>query len=144
MPNLNQLVLTGADFKVLINVPNALGAYTPYVLKTAKTLDYEVMLEDEVIHVIGSKLPIANKTNAKSYKGKLVVQLGEMNAIVGLAGYNDATDLQGCTLSITAIQGAFERTFTSLNFLTETASLTAKSKETPVTMNWSALGVNLE
>lgn len=142
MPNLNQLVLTGADYKVLIDVPNAAGGFTAYVLKTAESLTYDIQEEDESIHAIGTVYPIAEKSNAKSYRGSLALQMGELNAILLLAGLNDATQMKGCTLGITAVQGGFARIFNNVNFNTERLPIRAKDKMTVVTMDWKGLGVN--
>lgn len=145
MPNnLTVLVLTGADFKVLVDVPKQSGAGTvAYQIMTGIELSYDIEVEDESVYAIGTKYPIAEESNAKSYKGKLSLQTGELNAIVSLAGLNDATDLKGCTLAITAIQGGFARVFTSVNFNSENFSVKAKDKQTPISINWKGLGVNL-
>lgn len=145
MPNLNQLVLTGADYKILVDVPNAAAnGFVAYPLLTVQELSYDVEVEDESVYAVGTRLPIAEKSNSKSYKGKLILQMGEMNAILLLAGANDATDIVGCTLGITAIQGGFARVFTAVNFNTEGLAVKAKDKHTVVSVNWKGLGVNLE
>lgn len=142
--NLNQLVQTGADYKVVIDVPNALGGTTAYVIETAQELSYDVEVEDESVYAIGKKNPIAEKQNAKSYKGKLILQSGEVNAILLLAGLNDATNITNCTLAITAIQGAFARVFQAVNFNSESLSVKAKDKHTPISINWKGIGMNLD
>lgn len=143
MPNLNQLVLTGADYKLLVDVPTPVGGFTSFVIKTAESLSYEVQVEDESVHAVGTIYPIAEKSNAKSYRGTLVIQMGELNAILLLLGLNDATQLKGCTLAITAVQGAYARVFNNVNFNTERNTIRAKDKVTPVTMDWKGLGVNV-
>lgn len=142
MPDLNQLVLTGADYKILADVPNAAGGFTAYQILTAQEISYDVTVEDETVYAVGTILPIAEKSNAKAYKGTLSLEMGELNAIVSLAGRNDATQLVGLTLAITAIQGAFVRVFTSVNINTEGLSVKAKDKHTPVKCDWKGLGVN--
>lgn len=144
MPNLGQLVLTGAEYKVLIDVPNKAGGTTAYVILTGQELSYDIEVEDETVYAIGTKLPIAEMSNAKSFKGKLSLQAGEMNVIIALAGLNDATNLVGCTLAVTAIKGAFARVFTNVNFNTESLAIKAKDKHTVINSNWKGLGVNEE
>lgn len=144
MPNLNQLILTGADYKVLIDVPNAVGpGFSSFVLKTVESISWDIQQEDETVHAVGSIYPIAEKSNAKSYRGTLVLQAGEINAILLGLGLNDATQMKQCTLAITAIQGGFARVFNNVNFNTERESVRAKDKVTPITMDWKALGVNV-
>lgn len=144
MPNLNQLILTGADYKLLIDVPNPItGGFQSFVIKTAESLSWDIAQEDETVHAIGTIYPIAEKSNAKTYKGTLVLQMGEINAILLITGLNDATQLKGCTLAITAIQGGVARVFNNVNFNTERNTVRAKDKVTPVTMDWKGLGVNV-
>lgn len=141
--NLNQLVQTGADYKISIDVPNAVtGGSTAFMIQTAQEFSYDIEVEDESIYAIGVRKPIAEKSNAKSYKGKLVLQSGEANAIIGLSGLNDATNVQGCTLGIGALQGAFGRVFEAVNFNSESLNVKAKDKQTPISINWKGIGVN--
>lgn len=145
MPNLNQLVLSAAEYKTAFDVPVLNGPanqFVTYLLKTTAVLNYDIAVEDETVHAIGTILPIAEMQNAKSYAGTLEMQMGELNAILGLAGLNDATQLVGVTLGITAIKGAFARVFYYLNVNGERLQVRAKDKMTLVTMPWKAIGVN--
>lgn len=142
MPDLRQLVITAAEYKVMLDVPNAVAGYNAYVLKTAETLSYEIQVEDETVHAISTRYPIAEMSNAKSYRGSLGLQAGELNAILLLAGLNDATELIGCTLAVSAIKGGFVRVFEGVNFNTERLSIRAKDKQTIATSDWKGLGVN--
>lgn len=144
MPNLNQLVLTAADYKTAFDVPVAGGPGSVYYqLKTTAVLNYDIAVEDETVHAIGTILPIAEMQNAKSYAGTLEMQMGELNAILLLAGLNDATQLVGITFGITAYKGGFSRIFYYLNVNGERLAVRAKDKATLVTMPWKAIGVNL-
>jgi len=143
MPNLDQLVQTAADYKLMVDVPLPAGGFAAFVLKTADAMSYDVQVEDETINAIGTVYPIAEKSNGKTYRGSLGIQMGELNAILLSCGYNDATQLQGCTLALTAIQGGFARIFKEVNFNTERLSIRAKDKQTIATMEWKAVGVNV-
>jgi hypothetical protein len=140
--NLNQLVLTGSDYKIVVAVTNQAGVVTPYTIQTALEYSHDIEVEDESIYAIGKITPIAEKSNAKSYKGKIIMQAGEVNAILLLTGLNDATSIQGCTLAISALQGAFARVFQAVNFNTENLNVKAKDKHTPISINWKGIGVN--
>lgn len=143
MPNLQGLVLTAADYKIMIDVPNALGGTSAYVIITALEISYDIEVEDETVYAIGTVLPIAEKSNAKSYKGKISMQAGEVNAVLLLAGLNDGTQIVNCTLALAALQGGFSRVFTNVNFNSESLSVKAKDKHTPINIAWKGLGVNL-
>lgn len=140
--NLNALVFTGADYKIVISVPNAAGTNTPFTLLTAQEHQHDIEVEDESVYAIGKRNPIAEKSNSKSYKGKLILQAGEVNAILLLTGLNDATSIQGATLAITAISGGFSRVFQAVNFNTENLNVKAKDKHTVVSINWKGIAVN--
>lgn len=143
MPDLGQLIQTGADYKIVLDVPNALGTNSvAYPILTAQDFSYDVEVEDETIYAIGFRNPIGEKSNAKSYKGKITMQAGEVNAIMLLAGLNDATQIVGAVLAITAIQGGFARVFTGVNFNTESLAVKAKDKQTIISINWKGVGVN--
>lgn len=141
--NYGQLVLTGADYIIMIDVPNALGAFNHKQILTAQEMEYDIAVEDESVHAISTILPIAEKSNAKTFKGTLILEAGELNALLQEVGLNDASQLQGCTLAITAIVGAFARVFTGVNFNGEKLGIKAKDKHTPITLPWKGLGVNL-
>lgn len=140
--NLNQLVFTGADYKIVVSVPNISGTRIPYTILTAQEHQHDIEVEDESVYAIGKRNPIAEKSNAKSYKGKLILQAGEVNAILLLTGLNDATSIQDATLAITAIAGGFSRVFQSVNFNTENLNVKAKDKHTVVSINWKGIAVN--
>lgn len=145
MPNLDQLVITSADYKILLDVvlSDGSGNTVAYPILTCQDLSYDIEVEDESVYAIGTNLPIAEKSNAKSFKGKISMEAGEVNAILLLAGLNDATQIVAATLAIAAIQGAFARVFKAVNINTENLSIKAKDKHSVIAMSWKALGVNL-
>lgn len=138
MPNLNQLILTAADYKVLLNIPGK-GAFP---LLTLETIDQDIAREQETIYAIGEEKPIAEKTNAVKYAGKLTIQVGEISAILQLCGFIESTMIKGATLAITAIQGGFSRVYSGLNINTEGISVKAKDKQSMANLTWAALDVS--
>lgn len=143
MSDKSALIMNAADYKISVDVPNALtGNFNLYVFGTIQEIGYDIEVEDETIYAVGTVTPIAEESNAKSYKGKLTAEAGEINAILGLTGKNDATSVQGATLGIIGIKGGFARVFTGVNFNTESLNIKAKDKHTPITINWKGLSVN--
>lgn len=136
--NLNDLIFTGADFKLFLSIPNgAIGG--TYQLLSTDAIDLNVSVEDELIYAVGSEDPIGNKQNARKRTGKLIIQLGEIYSMLALEGLLDATYVNGATLAVTAIQGAFERTWKQVNFNTDNLPIKGKDKQTLVTIDFSAL-----
>jgi hypothetical protein len=137
MANLNALILTAADYKVLLIIPN--GGSFP--LLTAETISYNNAREEETIYAIGEEKPIGNKRNAVKFSGKLSLQNGEMSAILQSVGFVESTQIANATLAITAIQGGFARTHTGLNINTEAVDIKAKDKQSIVSLDWTATDV---
>jgi len=137
MPNLNQLILTGADYKIFLSIP---GGGT-YPLKTTDSFSYAIAKENELIYAIGTEEPVGNKGNAKSYNCSLSMQAGEVNAILLLEGLTSMVDISGAVVGATAIQGGLNKTFTSVNIHTEGGDVKRKDKETLVKMDCTAIGL---
>lgn len=137
MPNLNKLILTAADFKVLLNIPGK-GAFP---LLTAESISQNIARESETIYAIGEEDPIGEKRNANKYSGKFTIQVGEMSAILMLCGLIESTQITGATLAITAIQGGFARVYSGMNINTESIDIKAKDKQSMVNLDWAAIKV---
>lgn len=138
--NLNVLVLTAADYNTIITIPTSFGKVR-YLFLTNSELNYDVAVEGEYSYAIGSNEPIANKTNGKSYKIGWSLQSGELNAILQLCGFKSAVDIQGATVTIAALVGAFVLTFKNVNILGDSGSITAKGKETINKLTGQAIGL---
>lgn len=136
--NLNQLILTAADYKVVLNLPGV-GAFP---LKTAETFSWQNAREDETIYAIGEEEPIGEKRNSAKYSGKMSMQVGELSAILQLAGLVEGTQIANATLAITAIQGGFSRVYSGFYINTEGVDIKAKDKQTMANLDWKALTVN--
>lgn len=137
MANLNSLILTAADYKVMLVVPNA-GSF-PII--TADSISWSNAREEETIYAIGEEDPIGAKRNATKYSGKLSMQVGEMSAILQSAGLIDMTQVAGATLAITAVQGGFARTYAGMNINTESVDVKAKDKQSMVSLDWTATAI---
>lgn len=137
MPNLNSLVLTAADYKVMLVVPNV-GSF-PII--TADSISWQNAREEETIYAIGEENPIAAKRNATKYSGKLSIQVGEMSAILQSAGLVDTTQIANATLAITAVQGGFSRTYSGMNINTESVDVKAKDKQSMASLDWTATAI---
>lgn len=138
MPNLNSLVLTAADYKVMLVIPGT-GSFR---ILTGDTLSWTVAREEETIYAIGEENPVANKRNATKYSGKFSLQVGEMSAILQSAGLVEMTQIAGATLALTAVQGGFNRTFSGMNINTETVDVKAKDKQSMCSLDWTATTIS--
>lgn len=138
MPQLNKLVYTAADYKIIMIVPGA-GSFP---LQTCETMNTSIQREEETIYAIGVEEPIAAKRNAVKYSGKLSIQAGEANAILQIAGLNEVTQIANATLAITALVGGFSRTYSGVNINTENLDVKAKDKQTMIQMDWTAVAVS--
>lgn len=141
MADLNTLVLTAADYQVMFSFPNSSGITARYMLLTTSELSYDDSTEGEYSYGIGSEEPFANKTNARSYKGGWAVQSGEWNSILQLGGFQSGMQIKGATLSITAVVGAFAKTYKGINILKDSGAIQAKAKETMNKLDFQALGL---
>lgn len=137
MPNLNALILTAADYKVMLVIPGA-GSF-PII--TADSINWSNAREEETIYAIGEEEPIAAKRNAVKYSGKFSIQVGEMSAILQSAGLVESTQIAGATLAITAVQGGFNRTYSGMNINTESVDVKAKDKQSMVSLDWTATSI---
>lgn len=137
MPNLNQLIITAADYKVILNVPGA----SAFPLKTCDSFSWTIAREEETVYSIGEEEPIGQKRNAAKYSGKLSMQLGEIAAILALCGFVESTAIANATFAITAIQGGFSRVYSGFYINTENVDIKAKDKQTIVSLDWNALAV---
>jgi hypothetical protein len=140
MANLNKLVITAADYKVILIVPTANGSVTFTVL-TLANIGWDIKRDSELIYAVGDTGAIANKSNGVAYTGKLNMQAGEMGAILALCGFTETTEIQGATLGITSLTGGISRTFDGLNFNSENLDIKAKDKESLISTDWTALTV---
>lgn len=140
MANLNGLIINSKDYKIVIIIPTAQGSLT-FPLLTVNGLDWNDASENEEIYAMGSEEPIGNKSNANSYKGKITLQVGELNAILALSGFNSAIRVRGATLGITAITGGYAKVYKNVNFNTDNSSSKAKDKESLVSIDWSSIGL---
>jgi hypothetical protein len=137
MAQLNHLVLTAAEYKVLLIIPKA-GSFP---ILTADSIGWNNAREEETVYAIGEEEPIASKRNAAKYSGKLSMQNGEMFSILSIAGLRDATQIAGATLALTAIRGGFARVYSGLNINVEAVDVKAKDKQSMVSLDWTALSI---
>lgn len=135
MPNLNKLILTGADYKIFL----ALSTGVTYPLLTVDSINLDIAVEEELIYAVGEEDAIGNKQNSRKFTGKLSMQVGEISAILLLNGLTDATRITNATLACTAAVGGFQRTLRSANINTETIDIKRKDKESLVSMNMTAI-----
>lgn len=135
MPNLNKLILTGADYKIFL----ALSTGVTYPLLTVESINLDISVEEELIYVVGEEDAQGNKQNARKAGGKITMQVGEISAILLLNGLTDATRITGATLACTALVGGFQRTLRSVNINSETIDIKRKDKESLSSMNMTAL-----
>lgn len=133
----NSLILTAADYKVLLIIPGA-GSFP---LKTTESLGWNNAREEETIYAIGQEEPIGAKRNAAKYSGKLSMQVGEIAAILQIAGLVESTQIAGATLAITATQGGFSRVYSGMNINTEAVDVKAKDKQSIVSLDWTAMSI---
>jgi hypothetical protein len=138
MPQLNQLILTAADYKVILNIP---GSGT-FPLQTAESFSWDNAREEETIYAIGVEEPIGEKRNAAKYSGKLVLQVGELNAILESIGLTEASQIANATFAITAVQGGFTRTYSGFYINSESVDIKAKDKHSLANLGWNALAIN--
>lgn len=137
MANLNNLIYTASEFKVFLGI---LGGKT-YPILTAETIGQSISVEEELIYVVGEEDAQGNKQNSRSVKGKLAMQLGEMDKILKLEGLQDATRINGATIAVTAIKGGFARVYKNVNINMEDFAIKAKDKQSIINMDFTALSM---
>ena len=141
MPNLNQLVLTASDYKVLIIIPTGLGTSLTFPMLTADMIEWTNASENEDIYAIGIEDPVGNKSNANKYSGKFSLQNGELSAMLQLCGMKTAIQIRNATLAITAIIGGYSKVYSGLNVNSEGNSVKAKDKQSIVSLDWNAISI---
>jgi hypothetical protein len=109
-------------------------------LQTCENIGTTISQDGETIYAIGETDPVAEKTNAKSYKGKFSVQVGEMAAAFKYLRISDATQIRGAVIAIVSFDGLFARSFVGVNVLSEAFDIKAKDKSSVLNMDFVALG----
>jgi hypothetical protein len=139
--NLNPLVYTSSDYKIVLSAKNSLGMTITAPLFIVEDLGYGAKKEVEYIHAIGDDEPRALKTNTSTYPGKLTIEAGELeNFLLGL-GIVFATQIQSFNIAI--IAGAnLVKAFKNCVFDSHDATIKAKDKRSLISLNFNALGVN--
>jgi len=135
MPNLDAIVITGAEWKIFLAMPSG----KTYELKTVESIDLDISRENEDIYAVGEEDPIANKGNARKFTGKISMQAGEIMTITSLEGLADASRITGATLACAVIRGGLQRTLRQVNINSERTTLSRKAKETLTSMDMSAV-----
>ena len=140
MPNLNSIIFTGADYKVVLIIKNGAVNGT-YPILTAKSLAWADASENESIYAIGQEDPIGEKSNANKYSGKLSLQAGEINAILAIEGFPSAIRIRGAVLAVTALSGVFSKTYSGINFNSANLDVDNKAKESLMNIDFNALSI---
>jgi len=130
------ITLGAEDYKITLLINNK-----SYPILTADKISFQADVESEKLHVIGQSEAFANKVNGQSYSGSLKMQVGEFQGILKLAGSKGATKLRNCNLSIASLGAAplFIRSYSGVNFNSESIDISAKDKSTFVDLKWDAL-----
>lgn len=137
MPNLNQLILTGGNYKVILIIS---GGGT-YPILTAETIDWDDSSEGETIYAIGNEDPIGEKSNNNKYSGKFSMQTGELNAILLLEGMASAMRIRNATIAVTAVVGGFSKVWSGVNINKASGGVKRKDKETLTSMDYAAVSI---
>lgn len=140
MPNLNELIISSQTCSIVLTVPTA-GPTLTFPLLTVASIDFNDKSEGELIYAVGQEDPIGNKSNANSYDGKISLQMGEVNALLALCGFNSSIRIRGAQLSIAALTGGFVKAYTSVNINTDSSSVKNKDKETLTSLDFMAIGL---
>jgi len=138
MPNLNLLAIPASEFRTTLIVPTSSGSKT-FAIQSAKTISRDVKIEGQLGYAIGSTDAIYNQSNGRSVEGKFTLLTGELNSICSLCGFPNATYIQGATIAIVAIVGAFSLILRDVNFNSDSFTIEAKSKETLSNIDYMAL-----
>jgi hypothetical protein len=134
--DLSNLVLTGADYKILWII----GTKT-FPILTADNISYNDTIESEQHYAVGETKPIALKRNGEKTDGKLSIQNGEMADILSTLGYVKATQIENSILTIVATAGPLKRTHVHLNINGGSVDIKAKDKATLISLDWECLEV---
>jgi len=138
--NLNQLIITSADYKIILIVPTATGSKT-FPLLTVDSIDWEDASENEDIYAVGSEDPIGNKSNANKYSGKISLEVGESNALLQICGFNSAIRIRNATLAITAIVGGYAKVYNAVNINRDASGTKAKDKSSMTAWDFNAVSL---
>lgn len=139
MPNLNALIYTAADYKLLLLVPTATGTLLPFPLQTVNSYSDSAKTEDETIFAIGEVDPIGEKTNGNSYTGKIELQAGEMYAVLAATGNASPIGIKGAQLALTSFDGLVSKVYSGVNIISSDFDIKAKDKQSMVSANWKAV-----
>lgn len=136
--NLNGLVFTSSDYKLGLS----LGKVVIPVL-TLEEVRYSAKTDLDYTYIIGSKEPIAVKTDKASYEGSLVMQAAELEVLLALNGFVFTTQVINGTISIVALanngRGApLVKIFRNVVFTHHEGGTRAKDKDSKVTLNWAS------
>ena len=134
--DLSNLVLTGADYKILWIIKGI-----PFPILTADNISYNDTIESEQHYAVGETKPIAIKQNAEKTDGKLNIQNGEMAVILTKLGFVKAIQINNSILTIVATAGALKRTHVHLNVNGGAVDIKAKDKATLISLDWECLEV---
>ena len=140
MPDFNSLIITAADYKVVLSIP-VLSGKKRFPLLTLSDISWSIKVNGEIVYAIGNRQPIANPNNEESYEGKLSMQSGEFFSILAFCGLANSTEIQGATLGIAATGGAFTRTFGNVNILSEEFQTKAGDKQSKIDISFNALSI---
>lgn len=142
MPNLNQLIINSATCSIWISIPTAANPTgQSFQLLTVETFDFNDEASGELIYSIGQRDPIGNQSNENSYKGKISLQLGELNAILQTCGLASSIQINGAQISVASLTGGFRKSYQSANCNSDSSSIKAKDKQTLVNLDWLAIGL---
>lgn len=136
--NLNQLILTGANYKVVWMLPSG----NIYPILTAEMIDWDESSEGETIHAVGEEDPIAEQSNANKYSGKFSLQTGELTQILRLEGLNTAIAIRNSTIAITGLKTAFKKTFAGVNINKSSGGAKNKDKQTLTGLDYAAISIS--
>ena len=138
MPNLNSVIYTSSDYKIVISVS---GITVP--LSTVESFDHSASKEAEAIYACGTDEPIGIKSNKSSYKGKLTIQKGELEALLLALGYAAATQIRNATIAITAFNGiSFAKIYRSCVITGDDNSVKAGDKQSLVNLPFESIGIS--
>ena len=131
--NLNGLIYTSANYKIVLIING-----TPYPILTATKLSTKINKEEEMIHAIGQETAIGAKTNAKTLKGNIELQAGELYLILKTQELTDATDIQGAQLALATLDLNVHQTFSGVSFTSQSLDIAAKAKQTLIPCDFIA------
>lgn len=137
MSNLNQLILSAAEFETVLNIS---GGGT-YLFESAESISWAESSEGETIYAIGNEDPIGEKSNANKYSGKFVIQVGEANAMLLLEGLQSMIRVRNAVIAITGLTGGFAKTFLGVNINTANVDLKRKDKESLMNCDFNCVGI---